>query len=374
MKRDFLPSFLSLVLMFLTACSMNAKGALNREDQESEDKERSAQMKLIGWIPSWDEENAFASYLLHASLFHSISFFWYWTDAAGAIHQYEDTEANLSMLTVAKENGTVVLATVTNLPESGEWDPQGIQQLISDREGRRLHIRNLLSLVEEKGFDGIDIDYEGLDGAAREDFTQFISELSEELHARGKILGIALHPKTSENDPWEDNGSHAQDFLSLSSDADHLYFMAFGEHYAGGKPGPVASISWVKDNLHYAIDVLKIPTEKFFLELPLFGETWVQSKRGTYEGLDEELTIRDADQIRQEMGAALRFDELSQSPSFTYKQNGKQHIVWYENGLSLQAKLGLAMRYGITNIALWRLGAEPEELWPLLNTFRKIGN
>jgi hypothetical protein len=38
-----------------------------------------------------------------------------------------------------------------------------------------------------------------------------IDELGRALHANGKLLGVSLSPKTSENNPAEENGSHAQD-------------------------------------------------------------------------------------------------------------------------------------------------------------------
>ncbi len=61
---------------------------------------------------------------------------------------------------------------------------------------RDRHIELILKEVETYGYDGIDIDYEGMSCNKKEKFEEFIEKLADKLHARKKLLSVAVHPKT----------------------------------------------------------------------------------------------------------------------------------------------------------------------------------
>ena len=51
-------------------------------------------------------------------------------------------------------------------------------------------------------------------------------------------------------------------------------------------------------------------------------------------------------------------------PWLTYIDGaGQAHEVWYANGASIAARLGLVRRYGLGGIAVWRLGGEDPGNW-----------
>ncbi|MCE9501340.1 MAG: hydrolase, partial [Leptospira sp.] len=66
---------------------------------------------------------------------------------------------------------------------------------------RDFHIKNILFEVDTYGYDGIDIDYEGMSCNKKEKFEEFIVLLSKEMKKRNKILSIAVHPKTGSSKP-----------------------------------------------------------------------------------------------------------------------------------------------------------------------------
>jgi len=45
---------------------------------------------------------------------------------------------------------------------------------------------------------------------------------------------------------------------------------------------------------------------------------------------------------------------------------GNQHEVWFEDARSLRSKIQLAWELGIKGVALWRLGMEDPNIWPML--------
>ena len=56
-----------------------------------------------------------------------------------------------------------------------------------------------------------------------------------------------------------------------------------------------------------------------------------------------------------ENNAEIQFDEVAQSPYFYYVRNGIQHVVWFEDVRSLQAKFNLMKEYGLRGASYWQL-------------------
>src|SRR3990167_8296425 len=146
--------------------------------------------KVIGWIPYWDQTSATNSFKKNASKIDYVSVFWYRIDENGNLGSYKGAVEDKSIIEFAHKNGVLVLALVANLNETGDgtWDFQRVDKVISTKQARSKHIKDLIELVEKNNFDGIDIDYESLKTSQKEDFAQFIKELSEQLHLRNKIL------------------------------------------------------------------------------------------------------------------------------------------------------------------------------------------
>lgn len=329
--------------------------------------------KLLGWIPYWDQEAAYESFKTNIELFDFISFFWYRLDSNGLITTYTTTDEDQSKIDFAHENGVKVLAVIANLPdytEGGDWDSHRVDHVIATDEARQAHIAALLKLVEEHNFDGINIDYEALHREQRNDFTLFIKELSEALHLKGKILGVALHPKTSENNPAEDNGSHAQDWEQLSKFADQLYLMTYSEHYLGSAPGPNASPGWIDHVLNYAVNAVGVPRKKIFFGIPFFGHTWSTTDSKSFTGISDDVTFQDVLLMQQKYDIQPQWDSATFTPYLTYTDNDREIVTWFENAESLKEKLALREKYAIPNLAFWRLNGEDPKIWPLLQMLK----
>ena len=50
--------------------------------------------------------------------------------------------------------------------------------------------RNYVDLVSRNEFAGIDLEYRDINPALRDEFTGFVAELADSLHAAGKTLGV----------------------------------------------------------------------------------------------------------------------------------------------------------------------------------------
>ncbi|MFZ5629828.1 MAG: glycosyl hydrolase family 18 protein [Spirochaetota bacterium] len=95
----------------------------------------------------------------------------------------------------AKNPGIRIIPTIFRWENPGEKINEVIGMNGRD-DIRDRHIELIVKEVETYGYDGIDIDYEGMSCNKKEKFEEFIEKLAGELHARKKLLSVAVHPKT----------------------------------------------------------------------------------------------------------------------------------------------------------------------------------
>lgn len=346
---------------------------------------------VLGWIPYWDQKRAVRSFSDNVTLFGTVSLFWYFLGADGKIKKYAKAREDKALIDFAHDNGVKVLGLIANLPDDSPdelsglvsrllgaddqgsndetWDTRTVRRVLRSPELRAAHIRDLVALAKRMNFDGINIDYESLAREDREDFSTFIRELSNALHAQDLILAVALHPKTREFSPAEDNGSHAQDWDALAPVTDELHLITYGQHWARSAPGPIASPDWMGRILRYAVETRRVPADKLFIGIPLYAESWSKvegdcAAAACYKGDNFDLTYEDVRQVMFETGAEPGWDEASASPYLAYEDKTGKQMMWFEDHRSVAKKLLLREKYGICHIGLWRLGGEDPKIWP----------
>lgn len=326
----------------------------------------------VAWIPYWDQPAALESYQLNREQISHVSFFWYYLDQQGEIQQYMYADTSADHILQVKSNGDKAYALIANLPDlqpddpAGGWNRDIVRQVLEDSAARKQHINDLVSLAVDREFDGINIDYENLRRQDRELYTTFIKELGSALDQIDKELAIALHPKTEEFKPSEDNGSHAQDWVTLSNHADQLHIMGYGEHYPGSSPGPVASIQWLEKILLY-LTSLDVDKDKFVMGIPLYAEVWNFDGPNGTEGIKRDFNYQKIESLKLKYNSFVEhLVDLSSNRLGYTDDNGNKHIAYFENANSTGSKITLSRKYGVENFAFWRIGGEDPRLWQLL--------
>ena len=57
-----------------------------------------------------------------------------------------------------------------------------------------------------------------------------------------------------------------------------------------------------------------------------------------------------------------------QAPFFYYTDNGVQHVVWFENMRSINAKLDIVENYGLAGMGLWNIIRQFPQFYMLVNS------
>ena len=214
---------------------------------------------------------------------------------------------------------------------------------------RRL-VWQLMAVIEQKKYEGLDIEFEYVPAGDRERFAEFVRLCAGVFRALGIFVSAALAPKTSDDQLgllYE-----GIDYRAIGEAADRVMLMTYEWGYSQGPPMAVAPIHMVRRVADYALS--RIPAEKISLGIPNYGYDWpLPYERGRTRAVT--LNTRQAIQLAIDHGSVIYFDELAQSPYFHYWQYGIRHEVWFEDVRSLKAKFELIREKKLTGAGFWQL-------------------
>jgi spore germination protein YaaH len=199
---------------------------------------------------------------------------------------------------------------------------------------------------------GLNLDLENDGARDRGALTAFVAALAARLHAEGRKLAVDVVGVTREAAPRPTTGFY--DDRALAAVADTVFVMAWGPHWAGSGPGPIAPLSFVQGVARY---VASLPhARRFVLGVPMYGLDWAGHARATA------LQYAGALALAHSAGATPVRDPSSGEMTFIYVRGGMPHRVWYLDARAILARIAIARRDGLA-AGVWRLGEEDQSLW-----------
>ena len=254
------------------------------------------------------------------------------------------------LIAAALAQGTRPILTLTPFGEDGNFNNNLITQMLADPAARERLNQQLVQIMQQKGYWGIDVDFEYIFASDRDTFTAWVGELSELMRANGFTISVALAPKTYAGQPgllYE-----GQDYAALGALVDYVLLMTYEWGYTYSAPQPIAPLDWVRRVVEYA--VTEIPPEKIDLGIANYAYDWtLPYVKG--ESKAESMGLAQAMQRVIDMGAQIFFDEQAYSPYYNYTLNGVQHEVWFEDVRSLSGKLALVNEFGLHGGGWWQI-------------------
>jgi|BioPla2DNA2_1021312.scaffolds.fasta_scaffold02169_11 spore germination protein YaaH len=239
--------------------------------------------------------------------------------------------------------------------QGGRFHKELAEEVLEDPVLRDKLVKSVLAEIEKYGYNGVEVDIEGLGPDSRAEYTSFIKELKAELGPKGYMVSATLPAKTA--DYLRDNWTGAYDYKAIGQYADRVIIMTYDEHWSGGVPGPVASYGWVEKVINYAVK--EIPPQKLLMGIAAYGYDWsIDGKNG------KAVTVSEINNYLKKYGGKILWNDTYKVPYYRYKdENGDDRIVWFENLQSSQFKMKLAKDKGLQGIAIWRLGLETKDFW-----------
>jgi peptidoglycan-N-acetylglucosamine deacetylase len=316
-------------------------------------------LKFSAWLAP-DDAAALASFVSHAGLLSKIYPHWYvyGQDGLPQRHPHATEEARQRLIAAARTVGVEIwprIALERSVASGSPADP-GLQRLFSDETLRQAHGAALLRLAREDGAQGVDLDYGSIPAADGDGRTVFVSGLCTMLHGAGLKVGVVMHLSAAASY----SASTAAAYLPL--DCDRLQalgpYPGLGTISSGNAPGPIAPPAWCAE--HLAFLTTQIPPSKLEWALPACGSDW------SPDGGAEDLSW-DAWSALVKAHPPERRDPPTNE--LTLRHDGRE--AWTNDAISLSAKLREVRLSGVSEAALWGLGAEDPRLWALVDSLPK---
>ncbi len=327
------------------------------EKQNEQEKEtieiEEHEIAEAAWIPPWDYTRGVNSV---DERFYTISPVTFSINDNGTLTPRLD--ANLSILkNEIGEQDIKIIPTISN------FDWKQMQRIFENPQKTQQHINSIVNAVNQYDYDGIDLDYESISSENKQEFLEFVKNLSSELSKSNKLLSITVLPKWGEDINYTTlSGTRkTQDWEYIGRYADKVRIMTYDFTSPGGSTaGPIAPIGWVEEVLEYAIK--KVPKEKIWLGIHLYSYEWVMPKKDidskpvktnsyTYDTITTQILKRENIHIKYS-------DDFEEGYADYPCQDTYHCLLYYATPQSVEARKNLAKNYGIAGVVYWRLGGE----------------
>lgn len=292
-----------------------------------------------------------------------LSIFSYQVLANGSLKDIND----VPLIQAARNAKVAPMMVVTNLKEGGGFDSALAHTILTNENIQNTLLDNIINTLRSKNYYGLDIDLEYIYPEDRQNYNAFLRKVVSNLKILGYPVTTALAPKPS----GEIKGLlyEAHDYPVHGALVSHVILMTYEWGYTAGPPLAVSPINEVRKILDYAVTV--IPNKKIFMGIPNYGYDWtlpyVKGTKATALGNVE------AVDLARRVNASIQYDYTSQAPYFNYyASNGKQHVVWFEDARSMNAKLMTAGEYDLGGVSYWTIGKYFPQAWLVQNSLYDV--
>lgn len=273
--------------------------------------------------------------------------FSYGFTSSGELIATDDDE----LIAIAGEYGVAPVMVLTPMDAAGNFSSELASQLFRDDAAEDRLIENIVTTMQAKGYRAIDIDFEFILPSDKEAFLSFITKMQNRLSQEGLLTFVALAPKIS----GEMTGLlyEAHDYPSIGAAADYVLLMTYEWGYTYGPPMATAPINNVRRVLQYGVSV--IDPNKIFMGIPNYAYDWpLPFVRN--ETAAESISNQQAIERAAANNVIILFDEQAQSPYYFYTDpQGVQHVVWFDDVRSMNAKLRLMPEFGLNGGSIWQI-------------------
>ena len=266
------------------------------------------------------------------------------------------------VLEAAFAQNAAPLLVVTNF-RNGKFDSDLTATILRNLELQETLITNLLAKIKEKGYRGVNFDFEYVYPQDRENYNNFLRLVVARLHPEGLVVSTCLAPKVRADQ--EGLLYEAHDYKAHGEIVDFVILMTYEWGWAGGQPLAISPVNSMRQVIDFAVSV--IPRKKIVIGVSLYGRDWkIPWKSGTYAS-----TISPQEAVRRAVRyqVPIQYNKTYEAPFFNYTdQTGQKHEVWFEDARSVQAKYDLVKQYSLRGVSYWELTYSFPQNWAVVKS------
>ena len=264
------------------------------------------------------------------------------------------------IIQLAKEYGVVpVMMLVPMNATDTSFNSKLANEIFTNKEAEDRLIENVANNMKQKGYKGLNIDFEFIYPKDREGLLSFIEKMKKRMTQDGYYMQVALAPKTSAAQKGLLYEAH--DYPAIGKVTDHVLLMTYEWGYLYGPPMATSPVNKVQQVLDYAVSAIE--PQKILLGVPNYAYDWTLP---FVKGESRADTISNQEAIRRaaKYRVNIIFDEQAQSPYYFYTDEENQiHVVWFDDVRSMDAKMRLIPKYGLDGAGIWQIMSFFPGLW-----------
>ena len=239
-------------------------------------------------------------------------------------------------------------------------DQASLSSFLSNPDAQTTQIDVAVNAASSGGFNGINVDFQGVSAAQGPAYSDYISQLADALHAQGLQLAVTLATPQFTGASWDSGG---QDWASIGQSADtvHAQMPLDPTAYTANSTADTL-LGWATRQVDRRKLVMMVDSsavdrlgESFTslsndAALANFGE--LQFTQGSNQiGANSPIEV-----VLSGNATPLEWDGAGLTYKYSYDVDGQTHFVWLSNPAALAQRLSLAKNYNLRGVAVRGLG------------------
>lgn len=267
----------------------------------------------------------------------------------------------------ALNSQTTPVMVITNIGKERGFDSNLARQILQNENLQKQLFDNIIVILSDKKYKGVDIDFEYLYPEDKDLYVQFLQRLKTILLPTNTPLSVAVAPKYSDNQQGILYESH--DYRRIGEVVDRVIIMTYEWGYIYGEPMAISPLREVERVISYA--TTRIPSKKILMGMPNYAYSWkIPYRQGS---VADTISNTRALEIAIEKGATINFDTRAQSPYFNYiDDDGNNRVIWFDDARSISSRLNLVNKYRLAGVSYWTINNYYNVNWQILSSMFNI--
>ena len=268
-----------------------------------------------------------------------VSYYSYGFNAEGDLIPLDDEK----LIRYAYISRVAPFFVLSPIDESGTYNYDLTKAVFTNPLTRDRLINNILLTILEKDYSGMVFNFGYIAPDDKEQFVVTVSKTAVRLNRKSALVIVSLTTGVY------DEGI---DYISLNRAANFLELRTFHFDHGNVPPGALSPVGM----LNQFFETKKVlDTKKILLGITNYGYDWTLPY-STSSAPAKLISNLEAESRAMQSKVPVHYDEEAQAPYFEYIDSSEtNHIIWYENKESIQAKLQIVNEYDLAGISIWTI-------------------
>lgn len=296
-----------------------------------------------------------------------LTVFSYRVTEEGKIAPIEDEE----LIRTAKDYGVAPIMLVTVFSGRDEKGEEYSHFLLNNPEYHEQVIDNILEILINKGYYGLNIDSQDVLWDDRQLYVDFVTKLAGRVREAGFQVFVTLTQNTF---PYISGELYrGPEYAQLGTAANNVLLLSYEWGRTRRAPSELPTMEEIREILDYVKG--EIEPDKISIGIPCIGYDWelpyVKDVSQT-----QALSYDSVISLAVEAGAEIEYDEALQAPFYYYETGGEEnrteHVVYFKDARSIDYLVGLVPEYGFDGIGIWNIMSYFAQFWLVVNNQYEI--